>query len=193
MSLLYRIRWGRVSLALLSFAALTSVSSAVFCDAEDEQIAALDGAALDEAARPDGKLLLDRPWIDHLPKDDKDPVNAMLFVDRSGERVGVVSRASVWRRHMEFFRWERKGADLALEFPQAGRTLPVKAKARTCDEAPEPMDLCLDLIVMKKAVRLYSSSKWSINDVDELDSLSASLPVAAEAGESVDLQALFTE
>ena len=186
MSILHRIRWGRVSLALLSLGAF----AAVFGDADDAS-GDLESAIAETIARPDGKLLLDRPWIDHLPKDDKDPVNAMLFVDRDGERVGVVSRASVWRRHMEFFRWERKGADLALEFPQAGRTLPVKAQARTCDEAPQSLDLCLDLTVMKKSVRLYSSSKWSISDVNDLDLAREGLPVALEAGDSVDLQALF--
>ena len=184
MSLLRRIRWGRVSLAFFSVSALWALTNGPCERAGDAQ-----AEAAASIAKPGGDLLLERPWIDRLPRDEKDAVNHLLFLEAGGERIGVVARASVWRRHLELFRWSKKGDDLALKFPQTGRALAMKAKARPCDEAPPPMDLCLDIVVAKQAARLYSKKSWSISDAHDLGGDLPTDPDADPAGG--DLRALM--
>jgi len=197
MSILRRIRWGRVGLAAFAITAVVGVNS-MDCDRPSEVTAVTDyGKDLTEIAKPNNKLLLDRVWIDHLPKDDKDSVNSMIFIDRDGVRVGAISRASVWRRHMEVFRWDRKDGGLSLEFPQVNKTVPVKAEARACDEAPKPLDLCLDVTILKKTVRLYSKKSWAGQELADLAEVSGGLPFQPDGDspghEPVDLQALLIE
>jgi len=198
MSILRRIRWGRVSLALLSVTAFVAVIDSAPEEQDVQEIQAIqdiqDITVTDEIMKPNTKLLLDRPWIDHLPSNDKDLVNAMFFIERDGARVGGIFRTSVWRRHMEVFRWSPKGDELMLEFPQVNRTIPIKAQARACDEAPDPMDLCLDVTILKKSVRLYSKKDWKRKDAADIESLVAELPIQPDAegvSVSVDLQGLL--
>ncbi len=104
-------------------------------------------------------LALDRVWIDHLPKDDKDAVE--VFLALTEQPVGVFQASSAWRGHFEIFRYEQQGGQLRVVFPQTGERETVQVKATRCDQAG--MDYCLELRGGSRGVQRYYSRKgWEI-------------------------------
>jgi hypothetical protein len=72
-----------------------------------------------EADVADGKgLLFERPWLDHLPKDERDPYEALIF-DRQG--VGVTLKATAYRGQWELFLFKAKDKRLQIVFPHDQR------------------------------------------------------------------------
>jgi hypothetical protein len=124
-----------------------------------------------ERADPDGaanRLLADRIWIDHLPKSERDTIQA--FVAISEHSVGAFQATSQWRGGFEAFRYEATGADLRILYPQTGDREAVHAKARRCRE--HEMDYCLDIKGASRGVkRYYSREGWEIRHGRDLDSV----------------------
>src|SRR5262245_24837178 len=97
------------------------------------------GDGLDDGSDP--HLVVDRVWLDHLPRNDKDTIN--LFVAITEEPLGLFQATSQWKGNFELFLHEVSGEDLRITYPQSGEKEKVKAKARTCKE--RDMDYCLEL------------------------------------------------
>lgn len=172
MSIFRRIRWGRVAAAGTVVFLLTCMLSS---DPAEPGTRAEDV----EASKPgDSALLLNRPWVDHMPRSERDMVTQLVFVDRDGQKMGALLRASRWRQLAELFRWEQRRGGLTVEFPQSKKRLPVSTRVWACKDAPKGFDLCLELSLLGKGLRLYSNKKWSL---DEPTSLSSFLTIDPDA------------
>lgn len=113
-----------------------------------------------DAATLDSRLMADRVWIDHIPRNERDTIR--VFIAVSEHSVGVFQATSQWRGAYEAFRYEAQGGELRLVFPQSGNRETVKVKARRCDESG--FDFCLELDGASRGVKRYFSRKgWEID------------------------------
>ena len=107
-----------------------------------------------------GDLVLDRIWIDHLPKSDKDIFQ--VFLALTEQPFGVFQAASQWKGSYEIFRYEAHGDEIRIVYPQSNEKEKVRAKARRCKE--NGMDYCLELEGSTRGVKKYYSQKgWEID------------------------------
>jgi hypothetical protein len=128
----------------------------------------------DETAAPvvkDGEtLVLDRIWIDHLPRNERDTIH--VFAAISEEPFGVFQAASQWKGQHELFRYEAKGNELKIVFPQNNDRETVKHNAKRCSE--NGMDFCLEMSGASRGVKRYYSRKgWEIEHVGSAAELAA--------------------
>lgn len=108
------------------------------------------------------QLVLDRIWIDHIPKNERDTIH--VFAAISEEPFGVFQAASTWKGNYELFRYEANGSELRVVYPQNNDRETVKHKARRCSE--NQMDFCLELSGSSRGVKRYYSRKgWEIENV----------------------------
>lgn len=108
------------------------------------------------------QLVLDRIWIDHIPKNDRDTIQ--VFAAISEEPFGVFQAASTWKGSYELFRYEASGNTLKIVYPQSNDKDTVKHNARRCSE--NQMDFCLELSGGSRGVKRYYSRKgWEIDNV----------------------------
>ncbi len=95
--------------------------------------------AAPEAKNP--RLVLGRPWLDHMPSGARDDRELWVFLAGG---IGIHEKGSWFRSTVDIFDFERQGGSLSLTF------LHDKSKARTrfqiqsCDDEP-PFKLCLVL------------------------------------------------
>jgi hypothetical protein len=115
------------------------------------------------------QLVLDRIWIDHIPKNDRDTIQ--VFAAISEEPFGVFQAASSWKGNYELFRYEAHGNELRVIYPQDGKRESVKHNARRCSE--NQMDFCLELSGGKGVKRYYSRKGWEIENVSSAGDLAA--------------------
>lgn len=114
------------------------------------------------------RLLADRFWIDHVPRNDKDTINVFAMI--SEHAAGVFQATSQWRGSYEVFRYEAVGPELRLLYPQTNDREKVRAKARRCSE--HSMDFCLELDGASRGVKRYYSRKgWEIGSALDLDAV----------------------
>ena len=129
-----------------------------------------------DVAPSDDSLLLDRVWLDHMPRNDRDTINAFLAI--TDQPLGIFQAASQWKGNYELFRYEASGDEMRLVFPQNGDREKVTAKARRCNE--RGMDYCLELDGSKRGVKRYYSRKgWEIDGnhmQDRIETMLRSLP-----------------
>jgi hypothetical protein len=120
------------------------------------------GGGTEEAVRDSEQLALDRVWIDHMPRDERDTVS--VFVAITEEPLGVFQTSSVWKGNFEMFRYQAKGNDLRIVYPQNNERETVKASARRCNDSG--WDYCLELDGSTRGVKRYFSRKgWEIDGV----------------------------
>jgi hypothetical protein len=113
-----------------------------------------------DVADGDTKILVDRIWIDHIPKSERETVQ--LFALHGEEEIGVFHAATRWRGAYEGFRYSEKGGELKIVFPQTGEKETVRTRARRCNDA-RGMDFCLELDGGSHGVkRYYSREGWEI-------------------------------
>ncbi len=116
----------------------------------------------------EGNLVTDRLWIDHIPRSQREIVNAMVMV--SDQSVGAFNAASRWRGQYELFGYEQKGNELRFVFPQTGDRDSVRVRARRCNEGG--FDFCLELDGSSRGVKRYYSMKgWEIGRLDQEQAL----------------------
>lgn len=140
----------------------------------------LRGGGGDEAAamHDDSKLALDRIWIDHMPKNDRDQIS--VFVAITDDPVGVFQTSSVWKGNFEMFRYEAHHNELRILFPQDNSRERVKIKAHKCGE--RDFDYCLELDGATRGVKRYYSRKgWEIDGATRPDELRARIAAAIQA------------
>ncbi|MEJ7600193.1 MAG: hypothetical protein WKG01_19955 [Kofleriaceae bacterium] len=112
------------------------------------------------APATDDELVLDRVWIDHIPRHDKDVVQA--FVALTEQPFGVFAAPSQWKGSYEVFRHETHAGELRIIYPQTNEREQVTSKARRCTE--KGMDYCLELEGSSRGVkRYYSKQGWEID------------------------------
>jgi len=105
-------------------------------------------------------LVLDRIWIDHMPRNDKDMFHA--FVAITEQPFGVFQETSQWKGNFELFNYEANGDELRIVYPQSGDRDKVTATANPCSE--KGMDFCLELKGARRGVKRYYSMKgWEID------------------------------
>jgi hypothetical protein len=109
--------------------------------------------------RDSDELLVDRLWIDHVPSDERDTVQA--FIAMTEHSIGVFGASSTWRGGFEGFAFEADGGRLRLLYPQTGDREVVRTAARPCDE--RGMDFCLEITGASRGVkRYYSLEGWEL-------------------------------
>jgi hypothetical protein len=134
-----------------------------------------DGAS---AVHDDGALVLDRIWIDHVPKHDRDQIS--VFAAVSQESFGAFQTASAWKGHFELFRYEAHGDEIRILYPQDSKTERVKTKARRCSH--QDFDYCLELDGASRGVKRYYSRKgWEIDRAPSPGELRARIETALQA------------
>lgn len=119
----------------------------------------------------ENKLVVDRIWIDHIPRNDRDTFQ--LFVAITEQPFGIFQETSQWKGQYELFHYEMSGDEMRLVYGQDGSKDKVKARARECDE--KGMDYCLELSGASRGVKkYYSMEDWVIDGrMDTLDHLRA--------------------
>lgn len=116
------------------------------------------------------QLVLDRIWIDHIPRNERDTIN--VFAAITEEPFGVFQSASQWKGAWELFRYEAKGNELKVIYPQSNDRETVKHNAKRCSE--NGMDFCLELSGGSRGVKRYYSRKgWEIEHVESAKELAA--------------------
>lgn len=111
-------------------------------------------------------LVQDRIWLDHMPRNDRDTVN--VFAALTQEPVGVFQAASLWRGQYEAFRYEQKGDEIRLVFPQTGSKESIAVTAYECSDGG--FDYCLDVKGASHGVkRYYSREEWVIDSPAHMD------------------------
>ena len=128
----------------------------------------------------DTRLLKDRLWIDHLPKNERDRLNVFAALTqrpgREGPRgpFGMFETVSMWEGHFEAFRYESQGEEMRVVFPQSGDRETLTVKPSKCNE--QGMDYCLEVSGSTRGVaRYYSRKGWEVRTVSEAEALAASL------------------
>ncbi|HEX3477740.1 MAG TPA: hypothetical protein VHT91_22115 [Kofleriaceae bacterium] len=107
----------------------------------------------------ENRLVVDRIWIDHIPRNERDTIR--VFAAVSEHAVDVFQATSQWRGGFEAFRFEASGGELHLLFPQTGDRETVRAKARRCNEGG--MDFCLELDGASRGVKRGASfTRWTV-------------------------------
>ena len=117
-------------------------------------------------AQDSEQLVLDRIWIDHMPKNDRDTIQ--FFAAISEEPFGIFQAASSWKGAYELFRYQANGNELRIVYPQTNDRETVKHKARRCND--NGMDYCLELDGGTRGVKRYYSRKgWEIDGATSVD------------------------
>jgi hypothetical protein len=132
------------------------------------------------AVRPDergGELVFGRLWIDHLPRNDTDTINAFALL--RDEPIGLFQAASAWRGQYEVFRYEPRGdGKLVVVYPQTRERERIGYKATKCGE--KGFDYCLALEGGRGVKRYYSQKGWEIGRGKALtEAVAAVLPAPA--------------
>lgn len=119
------------------------------------------------AEATDAKLVTDRIWIDHMPRNDKDIVQ--IFAAISDNSIGVFQSGSQWTGQFEIFRYELSGDDMRMVYPQTNSREKATVRARKCNE--NRMDFCLEIDGASRGVKKYYSREgWELGAGD-LDSV----------------------
>jgi hypothetical protein len=115
------------------------------------------------ATKPAEISALDRVWIDHIPRNDRDIIN--VFIAITEEPFGVFQAGSQWTGKFELFRYEGKGKELRIHYPQTGEHDKVSTSARECNA--NGFDYCLDIGGASRGVKKYFSMEgWEVNGRD---------------------------
>jgi hypothetical protein len=120
------------------------------------------GLASDAAGMEAKNLLFERPWLDHLPKDEHDRYNALIF---NHEGVGATVNASAYRGQWELFLFKVKDNKLQVLFPHDKRRAATSFKISPVRHKTFDLELRLeDPPVGPKS--LYSWKKFRHGDLD---------------------------
>jgi hypothetical protein len=122
----------------------------------------------DDGGASEPGLVLDRLWIDQLPKAPKDTFN--VFAAVSKEKIGVFQSGSQWKGSYEFFSHDAGDGALRILYLQTGDKEKVKTRAWRCKE--RGMDYCLELKGSSRGVKRYRSQVgWEIGESTRVEQL----------------------
>lgn len=115
-------------------------------------------------------MALDRIWIDHIPRNDRDIFN--IWVAITEQPFGIFQATSQWKGNFELFQYESHGDEIRIVYGQTGEKEKAKLKATKCDE--KGFDYCLTIDGASRGVKkYYSMEEWIIegSGVDQMDHL----------------------
>ena len=124
----------------------------------------------------DAKLeVTDRLWIDHMPRNDRDLLHLLIAVthDHHDENIGFLRFGSRWHAELNGFRFEKKGNDLAVEFPQNSWRATWHTKVSRCQVGD--LTLCLEITAPRGTFHYFSRDDWEIGNADAGRDLAAKL------------------
>jgi hypothetical protein len=113
------------------------------------------GGGADGGSASEPRLVVNRIWVDHLPRNERDTINVFAAVTR--ESFGLFQAASRWKGSFELFQYEAHEGELRVVFPHTGDKERVRARAWSCHE--RDMDYCLELSGSSRGVKRYYSRK----------------------------------
>ncbi|MFO7562072.1 MAG: hypothetical protein R6X02_05470 [Enhygromyxa sp.] len=110
------------------------------------------------------KHAVNRIWIDHMPRDDRDMITHFVLLDHPQGKFGALGRSSQWRHIVDVFRWQLDGGKLGLFFPQDRVRGEIEIETWECaGEAPAPFELCMKMTNKQgRSWTLYSREDWEI-------------------------------
>ena len=134
----------------------------------------LGGVFMDDEG--DTRLLKGRPWVDHMPKGPKDKIH-VVFLAKDGP-YGSTVHGSNFRHLVNGVRHNVAGRSLQIVTLQDNIKIKVDVRTWECDEAPGQLDLCMELGIRGRKIRLYSATEWDrAEDVpNEVRSMGAFVP-----------------
>jgi hypothetical protein len=123
----------------------------------------------------DGVQVTDRFWIDHMPKHDRDLARMFIALthDHDDDNVGFLQFGSRWHGQFDAFRYERKGNDLAVEFPQNSWKATWHTKVSRCSVGE--FTLCLEITAPRGTFQYFSRDEWVVPNADAARALEAKL------------------
>lgn len=86
-------------------------------------------------------ILLERPWLDHLPKDEHDRYQALVFNE---EGYGVSLQATAYTGQWELFVFKAKDGKLQVLFPNDRRRAETKYKVAKVEHRTFDLQLTLE-------------------------------------------------
>ena len=104
------------------------------------------------------RFLKGRPWVDHLPKDAKDKVHVLFLANDSP--FGATVHGSNYRHLVNSVPHNLDGETLRIVSLQDNLKVAVKVRTWACDDAPKGLDLCMEMSVRGRKIRLYSATEW---------------------------------
>ena len=134
-----------------------------------------------EHATDDRHQVIDRLWVDHMPKNDRDMLRIIVALSHAGpeENIGFLRFGSRWHAQMDGFRFTRNGDDLAVEFPQNSWKATWHTKVSRCSVGD--FTLCLEVTAPRGTFHYFSRDEWVIKNADDERALEAKLLQAAPA------------
>ena len=118
---------------------------------------------------PDAKLLFDRFWVDHEPRQGDDKFQVM-FVE-SEHPFGRFVKRTMWTGAFEEYHYHvipREPGVLDLLFGATREIQRVRYHARPCHE--QGFDFCLELSGTSRGVkRYYSKKEWRVEKGETID------------------------
>jgi hypothetical protein len=124
----------------------------------------------------DGKVeVTDRLWIDHMPKHDRDLTHVLIALthDHNEDNVGFLQFGSRWVGEFKGFRFDRKGDDFAVEFPQSSWKATWHTKVSRCSMGD--FTLCLEITSPRGTGHYFSRDEWVIGSADAGRALEAKI------------------
>ena len=137
------------------------------------------------------QLVQNHFYIERLPKDARDMIHQIAFVEDEGERFGARIHASQFRWLIDTFAWSRSGNEVKSLILQSKREVRSVFKAWRCQTGP--FELCIEIREGDRTRKYYSKNDWVITDIDDVSALARKLVVypasASDAalGASVEL------
>src|SRR5262245_62535492 len=89
------------------------------------------------------RLLLDRNWIDRMPKTSRDRLHVYRFVPSMGG--GVFQDRTLYKGTFELFTFETTGDEIRFNLPETEQKVVSKFSIETVS-GPEPFDLKLTIV-----------------------------------------------
>jgi hypothetical protein len=133
------------------------------------------------------RLIANRIWLDHIPRDDKDTIQA--FFANSKDALGLFAASSQWLGRYELFRYEVHGSELRVVYPQSGDRESVRATARRCTE--RGMDFCLEIEGASRGVKKYYSREgWEVDHARHAGAIRAEGQVEGQVEGQAEIEAL---
>src|ERR1700689_4562441 len=98
------------------------------------------------------KLLLDRNWIDRMPRTDRDKLHVYRFVPAMGG--GVFQDRTLYKGVFELFKFETSADEIRFDLPETHDKVVSKFRIDAVD-GPKPFDLKLTIDADPRGPQVY--------------------------------------
>ena len=109
------------------------------------------------------EFLKGRPWVDHLPKGPRDNIH-VIFLARDSP-FGATVHGSNFRHLVNGIQHKVDGDSVELVALQDNVKVKVQVRTWECEEAPGQLDLCMEIKVRRRTIRLFSATEWERDEV----------------------------